>query len=151
MKDLATNKILDPTLGIMWQGHLPSAVRAVVAVTVISDLANLANIADKVMETMGPTHVSEVQAVSNTSDNQILAEIAKLSLRIRNLERDSYRFRNRSRGDPRSRSTSRGRNPSQRRSPESADWLCYYHYKFRDGAKKCMEPCAWKKINHQEN
>ncbi|XP_022830390.1 uncharacterized protein LOC111359164 [Spodoptera litura] len=54
MRDLAREKIPDETLSIMWQGHLPSPVRAVLAVTEAKNLETLAAIADKVMETSKP-------------------------------------------------------------------------------------------------
>ncbi|KAJ2937749.1 hypothetical protein O0L34_g19144 [Tuta absoluta] len=36
-----------------------------------------------------------------------------------------------------------------RRTPESADWLCRYHSKFRDAARRCEAPCNW--VNKKEN
>lgn len=155
MKDLARGKIFDETLILMWQGHLPASVRAVLAVSDNKDLENLAAIADKIMETTRPLNVSEVQATtSGTSDNTfIIAEIAKLSLKIREMERARSRSRGRnfnrySRYNPRS--VSRGRNSTPRRTPDSTDWLCYYHHKFRNRAEKCVEPCAWKKDNNNQ-
>lgn len=157
MKDLARDKIPDETLRIMWQSHLPSSVRAVLAVSEVKDLDNLAAIADKVMETSKPVQISEVQVAPCTSTSLdqsfILAEIAKLSLKVREMERGRNRFRNLSNRRNRwpSRSESRGRNMI-RRTPDSPNWLCYYHHKFRNRAMKCVEPCAWKKPeNHKEN
>lgn len=152
MKDLARGKIPDETLIIMWQGHLPSSVRAVLAVSEVKDLEKLAAIADKIMETTRPLNdVSEVQATS-TSNNDIafiLSEISKLSLQMDGMQRGRSKLRNNYQTN-RYRSASRGRNYT-RRTPECADWLCYYHYKFRNRAQKCVEPCSWKKINQQGN
>lgn len=150
MRDLARDKMPDETLRIMWQGHLPAAVRGVLAVCEAKDLEHLSAIADKVIETTQPLQVSEVQSTpgssSSTDHSFILAEIAKLSLKIREMEqsRNFHRFR------PRSRSSSRNRNTS-RRSPSSPDWLCVYHFRYRHRARKCVEPCAWKKPVIQEN
>ncbi|XP_035454518.2 uncharacterized protein LOC118279093 [Spodoptera frugiperda] len=148
MKDLARDKVPDETLRLMWQGHLPSPVRAVLAVTEVTNLDNLAVIADKVIETSKPLQVSEVQTASNTNNDQsyIIAELAKLSMKIRDMERGRNRVRNFNRPFNRrqSRSMSRGRNLS-RRTPDSPDWLCHYHFKFHNRARKCVEPCAWKK------
>lgn len=107
--------------------------------------------ADKVMETTNPSQVSEVQSVPSSNSNSdhsfILAEIAKLSLKIREMEKS----RNFNRYKSRSRSASRSRNMT-RRTPSHPDWLCVYHYKYRHRARKCIEPCAWKKpILNQEN
>lgn len=154
MKDLAREKIPDDTLSIMWQGHLPSSVRAVLAVTEVTNIDNLAIIADKIMETSRPQEISEVQtkatnlAVKDTA--VILAEIAKISPRIHNLERGRSKYRNHRRSFHQSRSASRSRNMS-RRTPGSADWLCVYHHKYKNRAKKCVEPCAWYNNEKQEN
>ncbi|XP_028164599.1 uncharacterized protein LOC135080283 [Ostrinia nubilalis] len=157
MRDLARDKIPDETLKIMWQGHLPSSVRAVLAVSDVQVLDKLAAIADKVMETSRPIQISEVQASPSTSSNGdhafILAEIAKLTMKINDMERNRNQSRNfnNNRNRWRSRSTSRGRNQS-RRTPDSPNWLCFYHHKFRGRAKKCVDPCSWKKDDHrQEN
>lgn len=154
MRDLARDKMPDETLRIMWQGHLPPSVRGVLAVSEVKDLENLAAIADKVMETTQPLQVSEVQATPSTSTSSdhsfILAEIAKLSLRIREMEQERNQDRNFNRYRSRSRSASRGRNMI-RRTPNSPDWLCVYHFKYRHRARNCIEPCAWKKPAKQEN
>lgn len=154
MRDLAREKIPDETLRIMWQGHLPSEVRGVLAVTEVKDLENLATIADKVMETTRPLQLSEVHTMPSTSNDNafIIAELAKLSLKIRELTKqrgdNNRHYNNRYRS--RSRSLSRVRNMT-RRSANSPDWLCYYHYRYRQRAKKCVEPCAWKTQEKQEN
>ncbi|XP_022836513.1 uncharacterized protein LOC111363877 [Spodoptera litura] len=68
MKDLARGKIPDETLIIMWQGHLPSAVRAVLAVSEMKDLEKLAAVADKIMETTRPLNdIAEIQATTSKS------------------------------------------------------------------------------------
>ncbi|XP_050357851.1 uncharacterized protein LOC126778406 [Nymphalis io] len=59
MRDLARRKIPDETLSIMWQCHLPAAVRSVLAVTDVKDLENLATIADKIMENTRPIQIAE--------------------------------------------------------------------------------------------
>ncbi|XP_050349203.1 uncharacterized protein LOC126772718 [Nymphalis io] len=150
MRDLARGKISDDTLLNMWQGHLPASVRAVLAVSEVKDLEKLAAMADKVMETSRPANISAIQTPGSSDNAFILAEIAKLSLRIRDMESRS-RQRNLSNSMlKRRRSVSRERN-TIRRMPESADWLCYYHHRFHSRAKKCIEPCSWKKDKNSGN
>ncbi|CAH2243884.1 uncharacterized protein LOC120636793 [Pararge aegeria] len=48
MRELAKDKIPNDTLRILWQGHLPSAVRAVLAVSETKELEHLSTIADNV-------------------------------------------------------------------------------------------------------
>ncbi|XP_047543247.1 uncharacterized protein LOC125075582 [Vanessa atalanta] len=156
MRDLARDKIPDDTLRILWQGHLPSSVRAGLAVTEVKELENLAVIADKIVETSKPMQIAEIAHVkphTSTDTDRIMAEIAKLRCEVAELKRTRPRFQHRRDGG-RTRSTSRNRSrdPSSqrpRRTPESPDWLCYYHHRFRARAIKCAEPCAWRK--HPEN
>lgn len=150
MRDLARGKICDETLCLMWQGHLPASVRGVLAVCDGEDFEKLAAIADKVMENSQPLHIAAVQASSSNVDNAFLiSEISKLSMQMKELQRGRSNFRKQSHR-PMSRSASRRRNLNPRRTPESADWLCFYHHRFRNRATKCIEPCAWKNKN-QEN
>lgn len=156
MRELARERIPDETLRIMWQGHLPSSVRSVLAVSEVPDLDNLAAIADKVLETSRPSQVAEMQAtpvMSGTSDSAlILAEIAKLSLRVRDLESErKFMHNGNNRFRSRSRSKSRGRYSTTRRSADNPDWLCVYHFKYHHRARKCVEPCAWPKTGKKEN
>lgn len=155
MKDLAREKIPDDTLKLLWQGHLPSPVRAVLAVTDL-DLENLAKIADKILETSKPLQVAEIsQPQSNgpTDIEKIMAEISKLSCEVADLRNSRPPYRQHWNANrTRSASRNRRRDPSvqrQRRTQECPDWLCYYHHRFRARARKCVEPCAWK--TRQEN
>ncbi|KAL0893366.1 hypothetical protein ABMA27_014953 [Loxostege sticticalis] len=150
MRDLARGKIPDDTLSIMWQGHLPSSIRAVLAVSEIKDLENLAAIADKVLENTRPLQVSEVTSEATSPFTQLQAQIAQLSLQVVELQRSRSRNRNnisRNYNNRRqhfsSRSTSRGRNLS-RRTDVPTNGLCFYHNRFRHRANKCSEPCTWK-------
>lgn len=148
MRDLARGKIPDDTLGILWQSHLPPAVRAVLAVTETKDMDKMATVADKIMETTMQSHIAELTTPDSSCGNEkVLAEIAKLSARIGNMERSRSQFRNRSNSRSRHNSRSQSKNRQPRRTPESPDWLCFYHFRFKKRANKCVQPCAWKKEN----
>lgn len=161
MRDLARGKVPDQTLCILWQNHLPQAARAAVAVADSQNLDSLAAIADKVLEAVRPTpHVAEVQASSSrpkatqsTEMGAVLAALEKLDGRLYSLEERSrrpdfcrcrQRGRSSSRRGTRHRSASRGKS-STRKTPDSPDWLCYYHYRYREKAQRCVPPCAWSK------
>lgn len=154
MRDLAGDKIKDETLIVLWQNHLPTAVRAVLAVADKSNLDILASIADTIIEsTRNNSGLAEIhQAPSTSSDAAWIAEIGKLTNRLSNLERSRNvnRF-NRGNRRQRSRSNSRHRRRTPARTPESPDWLCFYHFKYQDKAAKCIAPCNWKKENNQGN
>lgn len=151
MRDLARNRIQDPTLTVLWQGHLPPTVKAVLAVTDKTDLDVLAAIADKVMDATEPRHVSSIeQSKMTTSDNNILAAIEKIGRRLDHLESRGRPSNNRldQQGRSRARASSRNRSGSRsgsrhRRSPDDADWQCYYHFNYKEKANKCVKPCSY--------
>ncbi|XP_035451636.2 uncharacterized protein LOC118277079 [Spodoptera frugiperda] len=151
MRDLARKKIPDETLKIMWSGHLPASVRAVLAVTEVSDLENLAIVADKIMETTRPIDVAEVASTSSTWQSDVVSQIATLTQEIRNM---SWRSRESQRGrqQARTQSQNRGRSKSREsRSRNNPDWLCFYHFRYGKKAAKCIDPCNWEKKSKSEN
>lgn len=156
MRELARDKIPDDTLRVLWEGHLPYTVRAVLTVADTKDLDNLATIADNIVDATRPACVSEVaqQSTPRTTGETvgILAEIAKISLRLSRLEQARQPHRRRSySGARRHREDSSNRSSSRRRAAEDPNWLCFYHYRFRGNGKKCVRPCAWKEPQSQEN
>lgn len=144
MRDLARNKIPDDTLVYFWQGHLPPSVRAVVAAADSKNLESLAAIADKVIETFRPNEVAAVQGTSRQSPPKdfITAELAKINSRISELASSRGRAKSRGRNSSQGRSRSRSRNNG--RTPNSPDWLCFYHFRYKTKANKCVQPCNWK-------
>ncbi|GBP54228.1 Retrovirus-related Pol polyprotein from transposon 297 [Eumeta japonica] len=124
MRDLARMKIPEDTLRVMWTGHLPTAVRAVLAVSDTKDLDNLAAVADKIIENTRPlvdvnevtssmNHAPSASHKSETDINRIVDEISKLSMVVKRMGRtqpswhETHRQRSRSRTPSRSRSGSR--------------------------------------------
>lgn len=153
MKELARDKVPDSTLSILWQNHLPSWVRGVMTVVTEKDLNKLAELADKIMESSPKAQVEAVAASTSTAPPlsadtaMIVAEIAKLNVRMSEMERSRSRYRyqgGRGRAAFRGRSGSR-RSNSGRRNENSPNWLCRFHYRYRGRATMCEDPCAWKK------
>lgn len=148
MRDLARGKVTDETLRVMWKNQLPPSIRSVLAVTDEEDLEKLASIADKVAENITPIHsVASVKTTPGPSnkDDAVIAEIRKLSDRLRKLENTS---RGRSRNDRsrRNRSWSRSNFRSTKAmTKDDPNWLCRYHFRFRNKVTKCEQPCNWKK------
>lgn len=153
MKELARGKIPDHTLRLLWQNHLPPAIRAVLAVVDNKSLDSLATTADTVMDATRPMQIAEVTAPTTSEQSTstlILAEIAKLSTRLDSMEvrqgrQVSSGYRQRSRSTSRNRNFRRPRSISNRRTPESPDWLCSYHFRYRERARRCEQPCSWNK------
>nr|XP_049699165.1 uncharacterized protein LOC126055180 [Helicoverpa armigera] len=157
MRDLARDKIPDDTLRVLWQGHLPATIRAVLVVSETKGLDNLAVIADNVAEATRSNHVSEVAQMPTSSSRgqsentcnvaSIAAELAKINARLSNLEHSRSRSRSRQNVN-RFRQTSRS--SSRRRNPNSSNWLCDYHFRYRHRAHRCIPPCAWKSQSTSE-
>lgn len=142
MRELARSKFSDETLRMLWLGHLPAAVHAVLTVREITDLDKLAAMADKVVESTRYAEISEVSSASKRKqETDLQAQIAKLTRRLSQLER-TRPTRNLTRPRSQSRSSSQGRDGISRRNP---NWQCYYHFRYKDRANKCIQPCAYKK------
>ncbi|KAJ0169143.1 hypothetical protein K1T71_015309 [Dendrolimus kikuchii] len=141
MKDLARDGVKDETLAVLWQNHLPVWVRGVLAVSDIKDTTKLALMADKVMENARPAQaVSSVESIQGTSTN-IIAEINKLGERTKNLENFQHQTRDRSRQRNRSRPRSRSRPGLSGTRKSNPNWQCFYHYRYKSKARKCIKPC----------
>lgn len=157
MRELAKDRVTDDALAILWRSHLPPSVSGVLAVTTAMDLDGQAAVADRVMETYKPMQIAgvsstpaltssgvinTVSSVSTLDIATIMAEIAKINLRINALDYGRGRTAWRGRG-ARGRSMSRSRS-RPRRNEQSPDWLCFYHHKYKTKAAKCVQPCNWK-------
>lgn len=127
MKDLAGNKIADEALKSLWLERLPENVRTIISI-VDGDSYKMSLQADKIMEVQTYANVSEIKA--NPSNSSLRDEIEKLREEIRQLKTGRQQ-RNRSRSKSR---------------PNTRFPFCKYHYKFGDKAKKCTEPCEYKKL-----
>ncbi|XP_049871227.1 uncharacterized protein LOC126370434 [Pectinophora gossypiella] len=89
MTTLAGSRMAKETLLVLWQNHLPVAVRTVLAATSLTDAEKLAEVANKVMETSRPL---EVAAVTPSSNSSSLADaVAKLSLEVPEIRKWRHR------------------------------------------------------------
>lgn len=167
MRDLAGAKMQDEALHFMWVGHLPKHVRSILAVSDQKNLTELATLADTIIEnTRGMDEIAQVDAQQSQRRNSpprernmetIIAELTRkiddLTTTVNGINTYQHQSRNQQRqshGGYRSRSRSGNRNNQQEKREKSRppNWKCYYHHRFGADAKKCTEPCAWKK---QEN
>lgn len=150
MRDLALDRVPDNTLKIMWTGHLPPSVRAVLAISTETKLDVLATMADKMTE---QTHeISSICSCATTSkpttNEDLISKIDALSREIASLKMNQVRnrgpFRNNNFNN-RNRSRSRSANRVRK------DPLCYFHRKFGKNAYRCQQPCDFKKNNNINN
>lgn len=145
MRHLGGSMVQDDALRVLWLNQLPTAVRAVLSVNEESSLNTLATMADKMTEHMEPTQqIAAVSTSSTTRDPHVellSKQIEKLTLEVAELRgRQHYR-----RPAWRGRSRSKSNHRRERKSTADADWLCRFHYRFRQDARNCEAPCAWKK------
>lgn len=137
MRTLANNKVSDDFLRTMFMQRLPPHARSILA-TSHDDLDTIANMADKIMEINQPDsqYLCATKVNSNNTDPQSTSDdrlsrleqhLAALTASIQELK-----INNRQR--------SKSRSPYRKKYD-----TCWYHYKFKEHAKKCIEPCNFKR------
>lgn len=149
MQQLAGTTVNKDILKTLWLRSLPTNTQAILTTAGHTEVEKLAEVADKIHEVIRPGEICSVAQSSSSSwqstasrleskIEQLTAQIAALSARGRQGQRrDSSRQSGRSQ---RSRSRSKG----QANNP---DWLCFYHFRFKEKANKCIQPCAWERLN----
>lgn len=138
MEGLNGGKLNSDALRALWLQRLPNNVQQILSVCSddILDSGKLARIADKIYEQSQSSSVSTVGTSEQTSvlDNirQDIAELKKTMTSMQRRPRSNTRRK-------RNFSKNRSQSPSTVRSKD----LCWYHFTFRDGARKCKSPCKW--------
>lgn len=136
MRNLAPDKMEEDILQTLWMQRLPTNLQQILSVSK-ANVDELANIADKIHEVSGFNFaITDVELQSKQSElSSIKAEIAELKTLVQDLSRSKSR--------PRSRSRSRKRSMTPSGQKRSFGNLCWYHHRFGDKAKKCVNPCDW--------
>lgn len=135
MRDLAGDKISDEALKSLWMERLPETIRSIISI-VDGNSTKMAEQADKMMEMQNFSNVATIQTSSplQVEIENLRKEVAELRMsRQDNFHRQDNSHR------PRNRSAQR--NKSKVRFP-----FCKYHYRYGEKAKKCIEPCQYKKL-----
>lgn len=160
MTDLAKNcGITNEPLRKLWLSRLPPSVRAVLTVSGDVSLDSLALMADKILENLGNGQVAAVASSSNAPaaidmETEMIKHMRNMSLELKELrgEIDEIRSRGRSYGRPREREYDGGRwrfrprsSSAPRREPRERVWLCRHHFRLREKATECEQPCGWVK------
>lgn len=147
MQQLAGEKVSNDVIKSLWMRSLPPNTQAILIATSHTDLNKLAEVADKIHELQDST--GDVSTVSTSRTSRLEEKVEQLTQQIASLVSDKgFRRRPKSR-DSRQR---RPRSSSGRRDKtKSENWQCFYHYKFKDKARKCVKPCAWVDENNQKS
>lgn len=149
LQALANTAIPEQLLRTLWMGRLPSQLQAILATRTADNLDEVAEQADRIYEvahkdvavaSILPDDSAQARKTRQTLEQQIQAltkQVASLNKRFTQNEETRQK---------RDRSQSRSRKNPRKKSEEED--ICFYHRRFKDKAKKCTQPCAFKK---QEN
>ncbi|CAH1112873.1 unnamed protein product [Psylliodes chrysocephalus] len=134
MKNLANDKVTDYFLRTMFLQRLPNTSRAILVAST-DNVENLAKMADKIVEI-------------NSSDSQYIC--ADQSQSSQSLHKDRLSILEDQMSDlvasvKEYKSSKHFRNRSNSRENLSKTYrYCWYHYKFKENARKCIQPCSFK-------
>lgn len=148
---------LDPDLvKRLWIKKLPKNLSVPLTCSNAKDINELVKLADNIWEVPNPTEVHAVATTSNDANTLTLHNLLKsqaklcesmntltLEVNAMKAQMSHQRFISRAR----SRSRSRGRLNSR----NNQNWLCRYHYRFGSKARKCEQPCSYKKSAESTN
>ena len=111
--------------------RLPANVRMVLASTDSTmDINKLADMADKVIEVSAPS-VSAITSSAHSSDvKELREEVVRLTDLVASLTTGPYHSRRRPR---------RSQSPAPTSASPAQDSLCWYHRRFGDKAKNCLQ------------
>lgn len=149
MRELGGSMITEDGIKIEWLNQLPQQVRVVLSVNTDSSLDMLAAMADKMLEFSESSStvaaVSRMEPSTSASTNQqvvatqldvLSKQLEKLTLEVAELHsRGRSQYRRPFHSRPRSRSSSA-------KKIKEGTWLCKYHFRHGDRAKRCESPCA---------
>lgn len=170
MKELAGNMITEEGLKIEWLNHMPQQIRVVLSVNTDSSLENLAKMADKMLEYTQPANViaslsatapahtsrstarcatcapTEQRAAPGLAAAPATATLESLAIQMQQLSMEIAELRVRTapryRHPFRTRSRSRSAYRDNKCKPGDANWICKYHRRFGDKARRCESPCS---------
>lgn len=149
LQSLASTAIPEQLLRTLWMGRLPSQIQAILATRIADNLDEVAEQADRVYEVAHKSlTVASVQPPATSQHDLTLEQqIQALTKQVASLNKRLAQGKNMDKSR-RERSRSRSRKPKQKES--EAEDICYYHRRFKEEARKCTKPCAYKK-KEEEN
>lgn len=151
LQQLAGPNVPTDFIRTIWANRLPTNLQTVLASQVKMSLEDLAELADRINDIV-PTanQVASTSAasaaVTSTSDSDLKMQVAELTRKVEAMSTELFR---RSRRDSGGRGSYRNRSRSRSRSRSQDHPHCWYHYTFRERARKCIQPCSYKSENNQ--
>ncbi|UYV84743.1 hypothetical protein LAZ67_X003279 [Cordylochernes scorpioides] len=137
--------VSDTTLKMLWMQRLPQNIQIILTTQEQATLNSLADLADRVMELTTAPSSSTLTLEKEMAS--LRAEILALQIGLNKKEEIIFRSR------PRSPSSSRKSSPNSYRKYNPNCFWCWYQFRFKDHARKCISPCTLnrKAKNQQEN
>ncbi|GBM03655.1 hypothetical protein AVEN_134889-1 [Araneus ventricosus] len=134
MQELSEGLVDDAFLKNLWLNRLPVNIRTILSISSES-LSKLAEMADRMHE----YNLGEVAAVKASKPETCSSELREMKQQISELSKQVETLNTRFA----SLNAKKRHNRSRSESRERKTWLCLYHYKFGDGANKCIKPCCF--------
>lgn len=151
LQHLAGPDVPSDFIRMIWANRLPTYLQTMLAAQVNMNLEDAADLADRVNDIMPATNQvastsAASAAVTGTGDSDLKNQVAELTRQIEVMSTDLYR---RSRRDSYASNSHRNRGRSRSSSHPPDHPHCWYHYRFREKARKCIKPCTYKAENYQ--
>lgn len=131
----------DQLLKTLWLGRLPTQIQTILATRPNDPLAELAEQADRIYE-VTLHNVASTSATSATSHTSSAPQLKKATLsleeQIQQLTKKVEKL-----------IKERKKPPSQNKEKTDNPKYCYYHNKFGEKARKCTQPCTYKKTENK--
>lgn len=166
MKDLSENHIDDSFMKDMWLNRLPVNVQTILSIS-SEPLSKLAEMADRILDyssggistAEGVNMVEQKKLSDNKTISHLQETVEKLEAQVKKLSLQLNKNFNNERVFENKRSFSPGRkfNASSRISHNADDktrpenWLCFYHFRYKEKAHKCIGPCNFQKQKNLRN
>lgn len=139
MKSLSGTQFSEEIIKKLWIQRLPHQAQVILAVS-SEPIDRLSLLADKILETYAnQPNVFALDSGSTSKNDPFSAFTSELRAEISELKNEFHDFK-RSRSTSRFDSSNRSRSKSNSKKEHS---LCWYHYRFRGKASKCIKPCAF--------
>lgn len=139
MESLNGDKMNTSAIRTLWLQRLPHNVQQILGVCSDDDTDNkkLAKIADKICETSGNIIAASDTRIDSPPFQTLRNEIADLRLKVEEISRKPMAY------NTRKRTRSFQNNGDRAKSPAKTKKYCWYHFKFKSDARKCVPPCKW--------
>lgn len=147
MRELSEGHVDDDFLKNIWLRRLPVSVQTVLAVS-SEGLNTLAEMADKICEcTLGEVNALNYPKTEH-QEKHTDPTLKSLQNQINQLTKIfKARFRSNSPGYRGRSNLPRSQSPRTTSTSKKEGGMCWYHFRFRENARKCVAPCAYQQKN----